>query len=62
MGFILGFLGGLLAAIGAFGFLAYWLCSRSNTMAAAKFVNGIAQALASKHAGPLTPMGNRKAE
>jgi hypothetical protein len=45
MGFILGFLTGLLAALGLFGFLACWLC-RSNKIAVAKFINGIAQALA----------------
>jgi len=46
MGFILGLLIGLLLAVALIGFLAYWLCSRSNTLAVAKFINGIAQALA----------------
>jgi uncharacterized C2H2 Zn-finger protein len=38
MGFILGFLTGLLSAIGILGFLVYWLCSRLNifTRAGAK--------------------------
>ena len=48
MGFILGFLTGILAALGLLGFLTYWLCSRSNNVAVAKFINGIAQALAHK--------------
>jgi len=52
MGFLLGFLMGLLAAIGLFGFLTYWLCSRSNNIAVAKFINGIAQALAHKPKSP----------
>jgi hypothetical protein len=52
MGFVLGFLLGLLAAIAIAGGLAYWLCSRSNTVAVAKFINGIAQALAHR---PRTP-------
>jgi len=52
MGFILGFLMGLLAALGLFGFLAYWLCGRSNNVAVAKFINGIAQALAHKPRPP----------
>jgi hypothetical protein len=58
--FLLGFMMGLLAAIGLFGFLTYWLCSRSNNIAAAKFINGIAQALAHqpKSPEPLTPGGN----
>jgi hypothetical protein len=47
MCFLLGFMMGMLAAIGLFGVLAWWLCSRSNSMAVAKFINGIAQALAS---------------
>jgi hypothetical protein len=48
MGFIVGFLTGLLAAIGLLGFLAYWLCTRSNHIAIAKAVNGLANALATK--------------
>ena len=57
MGFLLGLLMGLLAAIGLFGFLTYWLCSRSNNVAVAKFINGIALALAYKPntPRPLTP-------
>ena len=63
MGFLLGFLMGLLAAIGLFGFLAYWLCSQPNSIAVAKFINGIAQALAHqpKSSAPLAPGENGKA-
>jgi hypothetical protein len=46
MSFILGFLTGILFAFGLMGFLTYWLCNRSNNIAVAKFINGIAQALA----------------
>jgi hypothetical protein len=46
MGFVLGFLLGLLTAIGLFIFLVYWLCSRSNHLGIAKAVNGVANALA----------------
>ena len=46
MGFVLGLLFGMLAAILLFGLLVYWLCSQPNRMAVAKFINGIAQALA----------------
>lgn len=46
MGFILGFLLGFLAAIGLAAFLIYWLASRSNHLALARFINGIAQAFA----------------
>ncbi len=46
MGFILGFLLGLIAALGMVAFLLYWLCSRSNHIALARFINGIAQAFA----------------
>ena len=48
MNFILGSLTGLLAAIGLFGFLTFWLCSRLSNIAVAKFINGIALALAHK--------------
>jgi hypothetical protein len=48
MGLILGFLIGLISTVGLFGFLIYWLCSRSNNVAVAKFINGIALALAHK--------------
>jgi len=63
MGFILGFLIGLIAATGLYGFLAYWLCSRSNNVAVAKFINGIAQALAHepKSSPPLAPAKNGQA-
>ncbi len=46
MGFILGFLMGLLAVIGGLFGLAYWLCTRSNHSAIAKAMNGLALALA----------------
>jgi hypothetical protein len=52
MSFILGFLMGLLTAMGLLAFLTYWLCNRSNNIAAAKFINGIAQALAAKGRPP----------
>jgi len=52
MGFVLGFLTGLLAAIVGFGLLAYWVCTRPNNIAVARFVNGIAQALAAKQPKP----------
>jgi hypothetical protein len=57
MGFILGFVMGLLAAIGLFGFLAYRLCCGSNNVAVARLVNGIVQALDDKpkSSKPLTP-------
>jgi hypothetical protein len=65
MGFLLGFLMGLLTAIGLLGFLIYWSCSRSNNIAVAKFINGIAQALASinkaKSLEPLAPGKDGKA-
>jgi len=63
MGFLLGFMMGLLAAIGLFSFLTYWLCSRSNNIAVAKFINGIAQALAhkTKSPEPLVPEKNGEA-
>jgi hypothetical protein len=48
MNLILGFLMGLLTAFGLAGFLAYWLCCRSNNIAVAKFINGFALALAHK--------------
>jgi hypothetical protein len=47
MSFLLGFMMGMLATIGLFGVLAWWLCSRSNCMGVATFINGVAQALAS---------------
>jgi hypothetical protein len=52
MGFIFGLLLGLLIAIGLFGFLTYWLCTRPNTTALAKLLNDIAQALAHKQQSP----------
>ena len=48
MGLILGFLIGFIVAVGLLIFLIYWLCSRSSNVAVAKFVNGIALALAHK--------------
>jgi len=53
MGFILGFLMGLLSAIGLLVALAYWLCHRSNNVAVSKFISGIAQAL--EHIAPSEP-------
>jgi hypothetical protein len=63
MAFIVGFLLGLLAAIAVFGFLAYWLCTRTNHIAIAKAVNGLANALAtrSKSAEPSAPGRSGKA-
>lgn len=59
MGFVLGFLLGLLTAIGLLGLLAYWLCTRSNHIAIAKAVNGLANALATKpRPGPLPAVEN----
>jgi hypothetical protein len=56
MGFMLGFMMGMLVAFALFGVLAWWVCSRSNSVAVAKFINGIAQALAhqSRAKEPLT--------
>ncbi len=48
MGFIAGFLLGLLTAIGLLGYLAYRLCTRSDRIAIAKAVNGLANAPATK--------------
>jgi len=47
MGFLAGFMTEIFVAIALFGFLAWRLCSRSNGVAVAKFIGGIAQALAS---------------
>ncbi len=60
MFFVLGLLIGLLSAIGLFGGAAYWLCTRSNHVAIAKFINGIAQALAHRpdSAGPMSSGSN----
>ncbi len=60
MVFVLGLLLGLLSAIGLFGGVAYWLCTRSNHVAIAKFINGIAQALAHRPdaGGPLNSGSN----
>jgi hypothetical protein len=60
MSFILGLLIGMLAAILVFGLLVYWLCSRENSMAVAKFINGIAQALA--HRKPVSDRATSDAE
>ncbi len=46
MGFVLGFMMGLVGAVILFGVAAWWVCSRSDSVAVAKFINGIAQALA----------------
>ncbi|HZU34738.1 MAG TPA: hypothetical protein VFA18_02445 [Gemmataceae bacterium] len=46
MGFVLGFLLGLLTAIGLFAGLAYWLCTRPNHSAVAKVIHEFAVALA----------------
>lgn len=51
MGFLIGFLIGMLTAMAMFGFLGYWLCTRSNHIAVAKAVNGLANALATKRQG-----------
>jgi hypothetical protein len=63
MGFILGLLLGMIGTLTGLGFLAYWLFIRSNNLAAARFVNGIAQALASinKVRAP-EPLAPRKEE
>jgi hypothetical protein len=60
MGFILGFMAGMLAACALLGIGVWWVCSRSNNMALAKFINGIAQALAHKARPPepMTPSKN----
>jgi len=51
--FILGIFLGILTAIGLILFGTYWICTRSDTQAAAKFILGIiAQALAH---GPNAP-------
>jgi hypothetical protein len=55
MGFILGFLLGFLAAIGLAGFMAFWVCTRSNRIALAKAVNGLAIAIATKQKPPEPP-------
>jgi hypothetical protein len=65
MGFVLGLLTGLLAAIAGFGLLAYWVCTRPNNIAVARFINGIAQALAAqrergKTAGPSMHHADRR--
>jgi hypothetical protein len=52
MGFVLGLLTGLLFAIVGFGLLAYWVCTRPNNVAMARFINGIAQALAEHQQKP----------
>jgi hypothetical protein len=64
-GFVLGFLMGLLAAIGILIFLAWWLCYRSNNIAIATFINGIAKAIVSingaKSPEPSAPADNGEA-
>jgi hypothetical protein len=49
MGFAFGFLVGLLAAAAGLGFLVHWVCTGPNNIAVARFVNAIAQAIASRH-------------
>jgi hypothetical protein len=63
MGFALGFTMGMLVAVVLFGVVAWWVCSRSNSVAVAKIINGIAQALASKAKPPalLAPDENGEA-
>jgi hypothetical protein len=62
-GFILGFLSGLIVAIGLLGFLVYWLCTRPNQLAVARFINGFANALVTrpKASGPALVADNGKA-
>jgi hypothetical protein len=52
MGFVLGLLTGVLAAIVGLGLLAYWVCTRPNNIAVARFINGIAQAVAARQQKP----------
>ena len=52
MGFVFGFLFGLLAAVALASAFAYWICTRSDTIALAKFINGVAQALAHRSKSP----------
>lgn len=52
MGFVLGLLIGLLTTIALFGFLAFWVCTRSNATALAKLVCDIAQALSNRPQSP----------
>jgi hypothetical protein len=61
MGFVLGLLLGLLAAVGLFGYLAYWLCTRFDTSALVKFISDIAQTLAQRPQStqPSTPGKSR---
>jgi hypothetical protein len=43
---------GLITAIGLMVFLVYWLCTRSNNVAIAKAVAGLANALAHRPKSP----------
>ena len=62
MGFALGFMMGMLVAVALFGVLAWWVCSRSNSVAVAKFINGIAQALAHQGRATEPSAGGKKTE
>jgi len=53
--FILGILLGLMGAVAGLSFLAYWLCSRSHSHAAERFMGGIGQALGFHHASSSEP-------
>ena len=59
---LLGFFMGMLTAFGLLGFLIYWLCCRSNNVAVAKFILGIAQALAHKRKSPEPPAPSKNGE
>ena len=52
MAFILGFLIGLMAAVGLAGFALWWIVLRANKEAAAKFLQGCALVLAYKKPAP----------
>jgi hypothetical protein len=55
MGFLLGVFMGFFGAFVIIGVLAYLLCSRSNNIAIAKFIDGVAQALAHSPKSPESP-------
>jgi hypothetical protein len=50
--FLFGFMLGLIVAPGSLVLLTFWLCSRGNKLAAARFLNGIASVLADKAKPP----------
>jgi hypothetical protein len=62
MGFAAGFMTGMVVTIGLLGFLTYWLCSRPNSVAVAKLINGIAQALAHQNRSTEPLAMGKKAE